>query len=251
MSGLIVKKFWHLGNYRYIFYRFVVEKFCENSLKKPCILLDAGCGSRISSLSNVPNNITVIGLDISRKNIIESYRKAKEKHYENFNFIVASITSLPIRNRIFHIVICVDVLEHIPNNTKAIFEISHILKPKAVFIGSTSNLINPLMFFDSFAPSRINKILVKKYSGNHYERHSRFSLGKLIQALNRANFKVYAIKLLGFPPFQPWLYEFSPKKIPWFAYIWITFNRITSKKPLNILRETIVFQAIKIVKSAS
>jgi len=251
MSGFIVNKFWHLGNYQYVFYRFVLEQCCQRLFENPCLLFDAGCGSRISSLSHVPKNVSVIGADISRKNIAESHRKVKEKGYGKFNFIVASITSLPIRDKIFDISICVDVLEHIPNNKKVISEISRTSKPKAEFIGSTSNLLNPIMMFDSFTPNRVCKILTERFAGNHYERHSRFSFGKLMRALDHSNFQVYTIKLLGFPPFQPWLYEYSNKKIPWFAYIWVIFNRITEKKPLNLLKETIVFRAIKNANGAS
>jgi len=245
MSGYTVEKFWHIGNYRYVFYRFVLEQFCLQQFKKPCLLLDAGCGPRISSLSHVPKYVFVISVDISRRNVVESHRKAKQKGYENFNFIVASITTLPFRHKTFDIVICADVLEHITTNQEAINDISRTCKRKAEFVGSTSNRLNPVMLFDSFTPKSVVKILTERFAGAQYERHSRFSFCRLMQALNHANFHVCDVSLLGFPPFQPWLYEFSNKQLPWYVCVWIIFNRLTEKKPLNFLKEAVVFHAIK------
>jgi len=246
MSGFIVEKFWHLNNYRYIFYRFLVEKYCKQSFsKKSSLMLDAGCGSRICSLSHVPKNVFVIGLDVRRKNILNSRRKANEKGYKNFSFIVASITSLPFRHDTFALTVCVDVLEHLLNKQKAVAEISRVCKLGAKLVGSTTNFLNPVCLFDSLAPKRVIEILTERFAPGHYERHSRFSPAKLMQTLKHSNFQALSVKLLGFPLFPTWLYQFSKKKIPWYAYLWIIFNKLTEKKPLNFLKETIVFHAIK------
>ena len=248
MSGFIVDKFWHLGNYHYIFYRFVLEQLCQRNLKNSELILDAGCGARISSLSYVPKDVVVIGVDVKRHNIVESHRKAKERNYNNFNFVVASVTSLPFQQETFHLAICVDVLEHVSNKQKAIDEISRSCRSDAHFLGSTSNRLNPLMLLDSFAPKSIAKILTKRFAGEHYERHFRFTVRELMRSLDCANFQVHGVELNGFPFFQPWLFEFSNSKLPWYAYVWIIFNRLTEKKPLNLLKENMVFHATKIDK---
>ena len=246
MSELFPQKFWKLNNYFYPFYRFIIEKhFFRLLCKKPLILLDAGCGPHICSVSKVPENITAIGLDVSRKNIHLSHKKAKEKGYANFHFVVGSITYLPFKTNIFDISICVDVLEHVPDKDKAIAEISRTCKYGAAFLGSTSNSLNPILFFDSFAPRSVVRTLAEKFAPGHYERHRRYSPKKLIQTLQRLGFCVQNIKLLGFPPFQPWLYHYSDRKVPWYAYLWILFDKITNKRPLNFLKEVITFYAIK------
>lgn len=89
-------------------------------------------------LSRVPENVTTIGLDISRSNILSSHKKAKEKGYKNFSFIIGSLTSLPFKDNIFDICVCVDVLEHILNKLQAITEVSRVCKRGAHLIGSTS-----------------------------------------------------------------------------------------------------------------
>lgn len=247
MSGLIVEEFWNLGKYSYPFYRFVIENNLHSRLKEEKIYLifDAGCGSNISSISKILENVTVVGLDIDRKSIHSSHKLAKEKGYKNFNFIVGSLTHLPLASSIFDICVCVDVLEHLPNKNDAIAEISRVCKPEAMFIGSTSNLLNPILLFDSLAPKVLVKPLTEKFAPGHFERHGRLNPKKLIQLLESQGFQIQDITLLGFPPFQPWLYHYKKKKVPTYAYLWILFDKITNKFLLNILKEVIVFNAIK------
>lgn len=247
MSGISVKKFWHLSNYMYPFYRFVLEDFCcQCFTKSSSTMLDAGCGPNISSLSHVPANVHFIGIDVSSKNIAKSHRKAKTKDYRNFSFVVASITDLPFRSESFDLILCCDILEHIKAKHKAIHEISRVCRPQGKFVGSTTNLFNPLMLLDSFLPKNITYMLTRKFAGEHYyERHSRFTFAGLLQALIEAGFKKCKVKLLGFPSFKPWIYEFSGKKLPWFAFLWIVFDSLTNRKQLRLLKETIVFLALK------
>jgi 2-polyprenyl-3-methyl-5-hydroxy-6-metoxy-1,4-benzoquinol methylase len=245
MSGLIVEEFWILGGYSYPFYRSVIEKWYLKFPKKHCFMLDAGCGPQICSLSRISKNIAVIGLDVDRKNIYSSHERAKKKGYDNFHFIVGSLTYIPLISSIFDICVCVDVLEHLSDKKNAINEISRVCKPKAGFIGSTSNSLNPILLFDSAAPKALVKVLTERLAPGHYERHRRLNPKSLIQILKDCNFHIHNIRLLGFPPFQPWLYHYSKKKVPIYAYLWILFDKITNKNPLNFLKEVIVFNAIK------
>jgi ubiquinone/menaquinone biosynthesis C-methylase UbiE len=245
MSGFLVNEYWHLNSYRYVFYRFVVESFCARQLAKPCLMLDAGCGPTICSLSHVPKNASVIGVDLNPRNVVQSHKKAKQLGYDNFSFILASLTALPFRSGVFDLTVSVDVLEHVDHKKVALIEISRILKLHAELIGSTTNLQNPIMQFDTYFPN-ISKVLVQKFvSSEQYERAGRFSIRKLSHVLNEGLFNVCKITLVSFPPFEPWIYEFSKKKLNWYAYAWIVYDKITQHKPLVYLKEIIVFQAIK------
>jgi ubiquinone/menaquinone biosynthesis C-methylase UbiE len=204
-------------------------------------LLDAGCGPNVSSLSYIPEKAYFVGIDIKSENILESKRKAKNQNCQNLEFITASVTNLPLRNGIFDIVICCDVLEHIEDKHNAINEIARVCKKGGRFIGSTSNLLNPIMMLDSFLPKKIAYILTRKFAGEHYERHLRLTPFKLMQLLHKTKFSQCEMKLLAFPPLQPWIYEFSNKKPPWFAHIWVTIDKLTNIKPFNLFKETIVF----------
>jgi len=107
------------------------------------------------------------------------------------------------------------------------------------------NYLNPILFFDTFAPKSIVKALTEKFARGHYERHKRLNPKSLIKMLQQLGFQPQNVKQLGFPPFQPWIYQYSSKRPPWYAYIWILFDKITNQKPLNILKEVIIFYAIK------
>jgi 2-polyprenyl-3-methyl-5-hydroxy-6-metoxy-1,4-benzoquinol methylase len=122
MSGLTIEKYWNLGDYSYPFYRFVIENYLHLELrnKKGCLMFDAGCGSKICSISKIPKNVTVIGLDIDRKSIHSSHKAAKEKRYGNFHYIIGSLLHLPIVSGIFDICVCVDVIEHLLDKNNAI-----------------------------------------------------------------------------------------------------------------------------------
>jgi len=243
----MVKKFWHLGNYKYVFYRFLVERlYIKYSFSKPNIcILDAGCGPNVSSLPLIPEESYFVGVDISSKNILQSKRKAKNKNHTNLHYIQASVTDLPLRDEIVDMIICTDLLEHIKDKNKVIHEFARVCKKGGKLLGSTSNLLNPVMMLDCFMPKKMMRTLTCKLAGKHYERHLRLTSFKLTKVLHMAGFLHCGIKLLGFPPFQPWIYEFSNIKPPWFTRIWVAFDKMTNKKPLNLFKETIVFLAEK------
>ena len=209
------------------------------------MILDAGCGPNISSLSRMPENMSYMGVDVNSKNIAKSHKKAKAKNYRNFSFIVASVTHLPFCSESFELVLCCDVLEHVKAKHKVIHEISRVCRLQGEFVGSTTNLFNPLMLLDCLLPQKITCVLTRKFAGKHYERHTRFTFFGLQKSLIEAGFKKCKVRTLGFPFFKPWVYEFSNKKLPWFAFIWIAFDKLTNREPLRLLKETMVFLALK------
>ncbi|MEM2704220.1 MAG: class I SAM-dependent methyltransferase [Candidatus Bathyarchaeia archaeon] len=207
-------------------------------------ILDAGCGQNLSSFRFIPDKARFIGVDISFKNLLNSKEQAKNNNRQNVNLIRATLTNLPFKGRTFDVIICCDVLEHIKDKQYVINEISRVCDDGAILIGSTSNLLNPIMMTDCLLPKKITNILVRRFAGNHYERHSRLTPFKLIKILAK-NFRKYEVSCLGFPPFKPWVYQFSNKKPPRFAYIWIAYDKITNRVPLKIFKETIIFLAKK------
>ncbi|MDI6847904.1 MAG: hypothetical protein QMD23_07270, partial [Candidatus Bathyarchaeia archaeon] len=76
------------------------------------------------------------------------------------------------------------------------------------------NPLNPILLLDTYMPININKAITEKFAPEHQERHGRLNPQKLIKTLHQANLQILDLKLLCFPPFQPWLYHFSNRKIP-------------------------------------
>ena len=227
--------YWKLLDYRYVFYGGMLEDFvagCQG------LTLDAGCGRKGGSLSFA----TSVGVDLGRQNV-----KSSKLRRPQTSFIIADITHLPFRKAIFDLVVSVDVLEHVEGKEAAIKEISRVSKLGAFFVGSTSNLLNPVFIFDSFGPKRVVSFLAERYAKGHYERHFRFTSATLGRTLQKAGFATNVIHLLGFPPFTPWIFQNDPSlKPPWFARLWIIVDKLMTKvKPLSQMKEAIVFRAVR------
>lgn len=58
---------WHLGKYRFPYYISQLDNLCQKEMKRASLVLDAGCGDKISSFSSVPENVTAVCIDISKK----------------------------------------------------------------------------------------------------------------------------------------------------------------------------------------
>ncbi len=236
-----------LYKYCYVYYRHVLESLFRSHVVGSCLILDAGCGSCGSSLSEVPSNVEFIGLDVSRDNLKAA--RLSEEHKiktQNFNFVAASLMDLPFRTGTFDIVVCINVLEHIEAKEKALDELSNACRLNGHFVGSTSNLLNPLMLFDSYAPKRIVNMLVSRFAGEHYERCSRLTPATLAKTLRQAGFQFDHLVLLGQPPFKP----LDPQeRIPighkFLSYLWAAFNELTERKPFVMLKGVMVFEVTK------
>jgi len=114
--------FWiNIGPATYV--RFLLMKKLINWGKKD-VVLDAGCGSgRFLSLLS-PFVKEIHGIDISE----EALKIAKTIKATNVKIEKGSILKIPYKNGVFDKVICIDVIEHIKNDEKALKEIKRVLK---------------------------------------------------------------------------------------------------------------------------
>jgi ubiquinone/menaquinone biosynthesis C-methylase UbiE len=93
-------------------------------------VLDAGCGTGIL-LDHVAGNTTaVVGLDISRKTLIEAKKRAK--NHVNVHLIWADVEYMPIKSDVFESVFAVTVLQNTPSPHNALREINLAAKNDAV-----------------------------------------------------------------------------------------------------------------------
>lgn len=220
-----------IANHKYTYYGFVIERLLHESLKERYLLLDAGCGKG-GSIWVVPINMEIVGVDILRYNLLATKHLRK-----NLSCVVCDLTWLPFKEDAFGGAMSVDVLEHVDNKTAVISELARVTMKSGFFIGSSTNLLNPILWLDAKLPL-LMKPLVMKFAPGHYDRHSRFSPSSLNCALNSAGYRVDYLALLGGT-------LFNKKKLPWVAYLWILFDKFTRKKPLIYLKEIIVWKAVR------
>ncbi|MFZ0515165.1 MAG: class I SAM-dependent methyltransferase [Candidatus Nitrosopolaris sp.] len=97
------------------------------------------------------------GTDISEGMVRQSSLKGERIK----NLFVADACSLPLRKNSFDFIICQDVLEHVPDQSKLVFEISRILRGDGVAIITTPNpLWSPILYI-------AEKLRLKVEEGDH------------------------------------------------------------------------------------
>jgi SAM-dependent methyltransferase len=117
--------------------------FSKIRLKPGVRVLDAGCGKgRHLHEAYKCSGVKVVGLDRKRedvteaRNMIRLLEKVGEGGEGAWGVLEGDITRLPFADDSFDVVICSEVLEHIPDEAKAIEEIARVLKPGETLVVS-------------------------------------------------------------------------------------------------------------------
>jgi SAM-dependent methyltransferase len=237
-------KYWRLGRYRYIFYRWVVDELCKRHIQG--LVLDAGCGNCITSIASVPDGAAVVCVDVSKRNVRKSKCLCEENGKENFVYLLCSVDALPFRDETFDVVVSQDVIEHVPDNETLFKETFRVCRDGGWFVGSTSNLLNPFFLFDSLTFRPVASCLTRRFAGlNHYDRHTRLSVGGLMDGFLAAGFVGVGLFLVGYPLCNAPSFQWSSRKVPWYARLWVVFDKLTSRLGLDYLKENVVFCGMK------
>lgn len=111
--------------------------------------LDVGCGGGLLAEEFAAAGFSVTGIDPSENSIKTATTHAQQNklpiHYET-----GTAENLPYADRIFDVVYCCDVLEHVYDLNRTIAEISRVLKPGGVF------------FFDTINRTPLSKLIIIK-----------------------------------------------------------------------------------------
>ena len=126
-----------------------IKRFFNNFKGK--LVLDMGCGKGRFMRKLVREGALTVGIDISRKMLIECLR------IEKLSIIEGSATYLPFRDNIFDYILGVEVLQHIPNTEDAINEMVRVLRPngKIILIDRNKNSFNHVILLPN--------VLIKKW----------------------------------------------------------------------------------------
>ena len=175
--------------------------------KESIKVLDVGCGNGvdlfcINSIYNDFKKSIFVGLDLSEENIKSCNNAKDEKNLPNINFLVGNIESMSFKEGTFDVVICSEVLEHLPNQTHVIMEIRRILKDRGALIISTPNksnsflkiakLFRSLGLWKNKSTNQIDNI--SPPFGKGFGHISTKSLSELIDIFRKAKFKIESIK---------------------------------------------------------
>jgi SAM-dependent methyltransferase len=153
-------------------------------------ILDIGCGAgRHTCAAYQCHNVTAIGADINFTDVVEAKDRLKlhdllgEHAGGAWGLSVADMTGLPFKNNYFDLVICSEVMEHIPEHETAVKEVVRVLKPG-------NNLV---ISVPRYWPERICWALSEDY-GNSNRGHIRIYKSKaLITLLESFGLKKWAV----------------------------------------------------------
>jgi 2-polyprenyl-6-hydroxyphenyl methylase/3-demethylubiquinone-9 3-methyltransferase len=126
-------------------------KFFQNILQQQSMdpktlkVLDIGCGGGILSEDFARLGCTVNGIDLSTATIKNAREHAQIDHLE-ISYHTSSALALAFPSEYFDIVLCCDVLEHLPDLDIAIEEASRVLKPAGIYLFDTINRTIPSYF---------------------------------------------------------------------------------------------------------
>lgn len=167
----------------------ITVEFKRLSVKPGAKILDIGCGAgrHICEAFRI-EGVTAVGADVSFDDMVEAREKLNfhEKVGEHGGGVwalsAADVNNLPFKNNAFDLVICSEVLEHIPDHEAAVFEIMRVLKPG-------SNLV---VSVPRYMPEKICWALSDEYHNANRGHIRIYKKNELVSLLESSGAKLWA-----------------------------------------------------------
>ena len=146
-------------------------------------LLDAGCAKGRFSKALADMGAILTGIDPSEKFIATARENVPKAEFK-----IASVTDIPYEDNHFDGVLCLEVLEHVPDTEKAISEMVRVLKPggKIIIIDKNILSLEPLYLMPTFLYKKIQEYRNKwMYPRNFPFREKYFTYGHIDRLLKK------------------------------------------------------------------
>jgi 2-polyprenyl-3-methyl-5-hydroxy-6-metoxy-1,4-benzoquinol methylase len=198
--------------------------------------LDIGCGKSILADWRHHEEKALV----SRAHVLAGVDLDKTSLKQNTSIIekaICDISRLPFRDELFDVVTANMVVEHL-NNPKAQFiEVARVLKPGGLFIFSTPNKKDPLVFTSRLLPRllllRVLGIIESRKEDDAFETHYMANSCKEIKSLAaQTYFHVRNINLIVSTP----IFE----SIPLIHMLEVLWLRISLSRPFKPIRSNII-----------
>lgn len=172
------------------FRRRALRRLAKNMVRKG-VVLDIGCGTGYMTLQLLREGNEVTAIDISNELISITESRARR---EGFSLRAMTMSADEVRilgQGVFDTIICLDVLEHIENDVKALIDLSYVCKDDGVIL-----IVVPAI--KSLFGHR-DELL------GHFRRYSKTELVSKAAAANLTVIKIQYWNLLGVFPY--WFFE--------------------------------------------
>jgi ubiquinone/menaquinone biosynthesis C-methylase UbiE len=106
-------------------------------------ILEVGCGAGLLSLKLAPLAKLIIGIDISQHAL--NFANCVKEHLQHTNVMFQKVNAeyLAFQDRVFDLVLCSEVLEHLPAPERALQEMRRVLKDSGRIVLSTPAAVSP------------------------------------------------------------------------------------------------------------
>ncbi|HEY7531797.1 MAG TPA: class I SAM-dependent methyltransferase [Nitrospiraceae bacterium] len=187
---------------------------------KPIKVLDAGCGPGALLEEVAKRGHTATGLDFSLDMVAQASWAVGNAGTKRTCFIQGDLDSLPFKDNSFDAVICVGVLQYLPDNRMSISELGRVLRPDGIAIITLpnllrmNNLLDPIYYFRGL--KYVVHLLSKKlpiwktppdpvdFSTNEMFSNRRYYYGQLGGDFRRSNLGTVDVVCIGFGPLTFW-----------------------------------------------
>ena len=138
-------------------------------------VLDAGCGEGqlIERMKRASPDSRYVGVDVTEVALVKAHKRCPFASFHK-----ADITSLPFKDGTFDVIVCTEVIEHVPEYRDVLLELARVLKPGGLLLISFPNETlwtiarlllgrRPIKVPDhvnSFTPRRMRKVMPLSYS---------------------------------------------------------------------------------------
>jgi ubiquinone/menaquinone biosynthesis C-methylase UbiE len=172
-------------------------------------ILDAGCGIGLYGLEYaIKHNAKVVGVDLSKEKIKNAEKLRESLNAKNIVFMEGDLTKLKFKDESFDFILSSDVLEHIPNDEKALSELTRVLKKNGglilTFPYNYEHSRKVMKKFGHVRPgydedmmrvlAEKNNLKIEKMTGYTY------FFGKLAWTINEKTFKIPPLAAILFYP---------------------------------------------------
>lgn len=161
--------------------------------KYPGKILVIGCGSKREMTIVSSRHSEVWGIDISQTAIEKT-----KKRFPKYNLEVMDACNMSFAENYFDIIVCSEVIEHLPNQSMFLNDVSRILNEGGVFILTTPN------WWSWYGLARViaEKLTGKPCTSDDQPIDNWATPGKLIRKLRERRFSIKKLRGLWYlPPF--------------------------------------------------